>query len=245
MALPCGGAPPPTAAPTSSYRGAIRPRHSPQIAARKKGWSTLKKRLSALSQSLHIHQMSGRQYPMATMHSATSVEDFDVVDTDILLGRTEEPVYPWQRWYKDQQPKSKKPLFIVGAILALLFLASAMYKTGAYMAADKKSAMSSVAEERITNRLSALNGPPTRNFRGLCASILTLRTRGSYTALFLADNLKPNLRYISSWIDAGWSTSIPHVTRFRQINLILISKRCYYLRKSFHVIAVVPSQPFV
>lgn len=152
---------------------------------------------------------------MATMHSATSVEDFDVGDTDILLGRTEEPVYPWQRWYKDQRPKSKKPLFIVGTILAVLFLSSVMYKTGAYMAADKKPVISSVAEERITNRLSALNGPPTVNFRGSCASILTLRARGSYTAFFRTDNLKPNLRYISSWIDAGWSTSIPHFTRFR------------------------------
>ncbi|KAF8735016.1 hypothetical protein AX14_002926 [Amanita brunnescens Koide BX004] len=144
--------------------------------------------------------MNGRQYPMATMHSATSVEDFDAGDSDILLGRTEQ--YPWQRWYREPQKMNKKPLYIVAAIVVVLFLSSAMYKTGAYMAADKMPAMSTVPEERIINRLSALNGPPTLKFR---------------------DNLNPNLRYISSWIDAGWTNDV--ITYMNLVYLAVITQR--------------------
>lgn len=107
-----------------------------------------------------------RQYPMATINS-TSVEDFDVGDSDILLGRTEEASYPWQRWYREPQSKNRKPLYIIGAILVVLFLSGIVYKMGAHMTADKKDEISSVPEERITDRLAALNGSPTLKFRGL------------------------------------------------------------------------------
>ncbi len=145
-----------------------------------------------------------RQYAMATIHS-TSVEDFDAGDSDILLGRTEETSYPWQRWYREPQSKNRKPLYIVGAVLVVLFLSGIMYRMGAHMAADRKPVMSSVPEERITDRLAALNGPPTLKFRGLNLYFRLLCELAA-NSLFWADNLKPNLRYISSWIDAGWST---------------------------------------
>jgi hypothetical protein len=145
-----------------------------------------------------------RQYPMATIHS-TSVEDFDAGDSDILLGRTEETSYPWQRWYREHHSKKRKRLYIVGAVLVVLFLSGIMYKMGAHMAAVKKPEMSSVPEERISDRLTALNGSPTLKFRGLNLCF-QLFCESSANSIFLADNLKPNLRYITSWIDAGWST---------------------------------------
>jgi len=142
-----------------------------------------------------------RQYPMATIHS-TSVEDFDAGDSDILLGRTEETSYPWQRWYREHHSKKRKRLFIVGAVLVVLFLSGIMYKVGGHMAADKIPEISSVPEERIADRLTALNGPPTLKFR---------------------DNLKPNLRYISSWIDAGWTNDV--ITYMHLAYLAVITQR--------------------
>ena len=126
---------------------------------------------------------------MATMHSATSVEDFDAGDSDILLGRTEQ--YPWQRWYREPPKMNKKPLYIVAAIVVVLFLSSAMYKTGAYMAADKMPAMSTVPEERIINRLSALNGPPTLKFRGLCFHFQLACLRLMHSMFFSDRQSKP------------------------------------------------------
>ncbi|KAF8634864.1 hypothetical protein AX15_000619 [Amanita polypyramis BW_CC] len=147
--------------------------------------------------------MSTRQYPLSTIHSQnSSIEEFDAGDTEILFGEADKRApYPWQRWYEDSKPKNRRPVYIAGAALFLVLVSLLMYKVGAHTA-DARTVVAMVPEQRIQDRLSALNGPPTQKFR---------------------DNLKPNLRYISSWIDAGWTNDV--ITYMHLLYLATITQR--------------------
>lgn len=55
--------------------------------------------------------------------------------------------------------------------------------------------------------MSAVNGPPTRKFRGTIA-VITLANPFSLLLILLqlcSDNLKTDLKYITAWPSAGWS----------------------------------------
>lgn len=51
--------------------------------------------------------------------------------------------------------------------------------------------------------INYLNGPPTDRFRG---SLSSMDLKAPIEDLCLTDNLRPETKYITSWISAGWST---------------------------------------
>ncbi|KAK2460112.1 hypothetical protein APHAL10511_007878 [Amanita phalloides] len=143
--------------------------------------------------------MADRHYPMSNIHFNASTDAFDPGDTDILLGNGDIS-HSRPRWYKPYATK-RRYLYVAAGLLVLLILLSATYMTGAHMA-DRRTTLGLVQEQRIVDRLSAVNGPPTLKFR---------------------DNLKPNLKYITSWIDAGWTNDV--ITYMNILYLATITRR--------------------
>lgn len=76
--------------------------------------------------------------------------------------------------------------------------------------------------------LNYLNGPPTDRFRGsLCFSMQSVLTED----IHLQDNLRLDMKYITSWISAGWSAYKSTITFCIPQLMPLPSKRCHNICK--------------
>ena len=125
-----------------------------------------------------VEDMSNRQYPLSTIYSTnSSTEELDAGDAEILLGETDKDTsYPWQHWYGNPKPTNKRHFYVAGAMVLLFLISALMYKMGARMAGGRTT-VPLVAEQKIEDRLSALNGPPTPKFRGRPNFIYSLFSR--------------------------------------------------------------------
>ncbi|KAM6498742.1 hypothetical protein JOM56_006690 [Amanita muscaria] len=147
--------------------------------------------------------MEDNRYPMSTMHSRTSSPRLDASaeggDTETLLGQSERYMPRPGPRLLGQKMEWRHIYYFLGAVFLLLVFSTLMYKTRTHGSQADVYLPTNVQD---FDRLSAVIGPPTTKFR---------------------DNLKPDQKYITSWIDAGWTNDV--ITYMNLIYLALVTQR--------------------
>jgi len=134
---------------------------------------------------------------MSFLHKTSSLSSASNDDMESLLRRDGSFIKPQNL----MRPLRRRTIFyVLGAVFLLLTFSSFMYKTRIH--GEIPVVVESTPKVEKFDRLSVVRGPPTEKFR---------------------DNLKPDLKYITSWLDAGWTNDV--ITYMNLIYLALITER--------------------
>jgi hypothetical protein len=70
------------------------------------------------------------------------------------------------------------------------------------------------------NPLASLNGPPTMKFRGLRSIPFFQKRKSLDVCITFTDNLRNDTKYITSWLNAGWSAYSPMLAKSLKLTLV-------------------------
>ncbi|PFH49812.1 hypothetical protein AMATHDRAFT_146793 [Amanita thiersii Skay4041] len=125
---------------------------------------------------------------------------------DFLLGEQERgSTHARPYWYGSPKSKKRRYLYIAGGVVVLVVLSLLILQSWAPLPLPFSTSIAptvTTPKDQSTRLESYVNGPPTTKFR---------------------DNLKPELKYITSWLDAGWTNDV--ITYMNLLYLATVTER--------------------